>query len=56
MTIATARVPRYPLAVLSRYTIETEGSGAHYPQEIAQAAMRHLRVWVMSKYGQGRRG
>ena len=55
MTIATTRAPRDPLAVSSRYTIETEGSGAHYPQEIAQAALRHLRVWVMRKYGQGPR-
>jgi hypothetical protein len=52
-TIATLRAPRDPLAVSSRYTIETQGSGAHYPQEIAQAALRHLRVWVMRKYGQG---
>ena len=52
MTIVT-RAPHDPLAVSSRYTIETEGSGAHYPQEIAQAALRHLRVWVMRKYGQG---
>jgi hypothetical protein len=56
MTIATTRVPQDPLAVSSRYTIETEGIGAHYPQEIAQTAMRHLRVWVMRKYGQRRRG
>ena len=55
MTIATTRAPRDPLTVSSRYTIETEGSGAHYPQEIAQAALRHLRVWVMRKYGQGSR-
>jgi hypothetical protein len=55
MTIATTRAPRDPLAVPSRYTIETEGSGAHYPQEIVQAALRHLRVWVMRKYGPGRR-
>ena len=55
MTIATPRAPRDPLAVSSRCTIETEGSGAHYPQEIGQAALRHLRVWVMRKYGQGSR-
>jgi len=55
MTIATTRAPRDPLAVSSRYTVETEGSGAHYPQEIIQAALRHLRVWVMRKYGPGRR-
>jgi len=55
MTIATTRAPRDPLVVSSRYTIETEGSGAHYPQEIVQAALRHLRVWVMRKYGPGSR-
>jgi hypothetical protein len=55
MSIVTTRVPRDPLAVSSRYTIETAGSSAHYPQEIAQAALRHLRVWVMRKYGQGSR-
>ena len=51
MTIAVTRTLRDPLAVSSRYTIETEGSGAPYPQEIVQAALRHLRVWVMRKYG-----
>jgi hypothetical protein len=56
MTIVTARVPRDPIAVPSRYTIETEGSGAHYPQEVAQAALRHLRVWVMRRCAKGRRG
>jgi hypothetical protein len=55
MTIAITRAPRSRLTVSSRYTIETEGSGAHYPQEVAQAALRHLRVWVMRKYGQGSR-
>ena len=55
MTIATARAPRDPLAVSSTYTIETEGTGSHYPQEVAQAALRHLRVWVMRKYGYGAR-
>jgi hypothetical protein len=42
LTIVMTRTPRDPLAVSSRYTIEIEGSGAHYPQEIAQAALRHL--------------
>ena len=55
MTIAVTRTLRDPLAVSSRYTIEIEGSGVHYPQEVAQAALRHLRVWIMRKYGQGRR-
>jgi hypothetical protein len=55
MTIAMTGASRDPLAVSSRYTIEIEGSGVHYPQEVAQAALRHLRVWIMRKYGQGRR-
>ena len=55
MTIATTRAPRDPLAVSSTYTIETESTGIHHPQEIAQAALRHLRVWVMRKYGYGAR-
>ena len=56
MTIETARITRDPLAVLPAYTIEVEGTGSHYPQEIAQAALRHLRVWLMGRYGRGRRG
>jgi hypothetical protein len=56
MTIVTARALRDPVAVSSAYTVEVTGSGSHYPQEIAQAALRHLRVWLMRKYGHGRRG
>lgn len=56
MTIVTALVPRDPVAVSSTYTIEETGSGGHYPQEIAQAALRHLRVWLMRRYEHGRRG
>jgi hypothetical protein len=55
MTIVTTRMPRDPVAVSSAYAIEAEGSGSHYPQEIAQAALRHLRVWLMRRYGGGRR-
>jgi hypothetical protein len=47
MTIVTARALRDPVVVSSRYTVEVTGSGGHYPQEIAQAALRHLRVWLM---------
>jgi len=54
MTIVTARMPRDPVAVLLTYTVEATGSGSHYPQEIAQAALRHLRVWLMRTYGPGR--
>ena len=54
--IVTIRVPRDPLAVPSAYTIEVEGFGSHHPQEVAQAALRHLRVWLMRRYGVGQRG
>jgi hypothetical protein len=54
MTIVTARVLRDPVAVSSTYTVEATGSGSHYTQEIAQAALRHLRVWLMRTYGPGR--
>ena len=56
MEIATIRLPRDPVAVPSAYTIEAEGFGGHHPQEVAQAALRHLRVWLMRKYAKGRRG
>ena len=56
MTIVTARVPRDPVAVSSTYTVEATGLGGHYPQEIAQAALRHLRVWLMRRHEHGRRG
>jgi hypothetical protein len=56
MTIVTPRVSRDPMAVSSAYTIEAEGSGIYHPQEIAQAALRHLRVWLMRRYGKGQRG
>ena len=53
MTIITTRMPHNPMAVSPTYTIEGEGTGGHYPREIAQAALRHLRVWLMRKYGHG---
>ena len=56
MEIVTIRLPRDPLAVPSAYTIEAEGFGGHHPQEVAQAALRNLRVWLMRKYGKGRSG
>jgi hypothetical protein len=56
MEIVTIQLPRDPVAVSSEYTIEAEGSGSHYPQEVAQAALRHLRVWLMHRYAKGRRG
>jgi hypothetical protein len=56
MTIVTTLVRRDPMAVSSVYRIEAEGSGGHYPQEIIQASLRHLRVWLMRRYGKGQRG
>jgi hypothetical protein len=56
LTIMTNRARHDPIAVSSKYIVETEGSGSHYPQEVAQAALRHLRVWVMRRYGNGQRG
>jgi hypothetical protein len=55
MTIVV-RAVRDPVAVSSTYTVEAEGSASHYPQEIAQAALRHLRVWLMRRHGHGQRG
>ena len=54
MEIATTRSPRDPVRVPSAYTIEAERSGVHHPQEVAQAALRHLRVWLMRRYAKGR--
>ena len=53
MTIVTRRAPGNLLVVPLAYTFEVEGSGGHYPQEVAQAALRHLRVWLMRKYEHG---
>ena len=56
MEIVTIRLPRDPVAVPLAYTIEAEGSGNHHPAEVAQAALPHLRVWLMRKYAKARRG
>jgi hypothetical protein len=53
LTIVTTGVRRDPMAVSLEYTIDAGGSGSHFPKEIAQAALRHLRVWLMRKYGHG---
>ena len=56
IVIETAQVPGKPTAVSSR-GFKTE-FGEHsvdvYPGEVAQAALRHLRVWLMRRYGKGR--
>ena len=56
LTIVAPRMSRDPVAVSLAYTIEAEGSGSYHPQEVAQAALRHLRVWLMRRYGKGQRG
>jgi hypothetical protein len=58
MVIETAQVPGKPTAVTSRAfkTEVGEYSADVYADEIAQAALRHLRVWLMRSYGKGRRG
>jgi hypothetical protein len=55
MEIVTNRLPRDPVAVPLAYR-GAEGFGSHHPAEVAQAALRHLRVWLMRKYGKGWRG
>ena len=56
LEIRTIRLPHDPVAVSSAYTIEAGGAGSHHPQEVAQAALRHLRVWLMRKYAKRQRG
>jgi hypothetical protein len=56
IVIETARLPGNPIAVSSRaFKIEVGECAADvYPDEVAQAALRHLRVWLMRRYGKGR--
>jgi hypothetical protein len=51
MQIVTARLPGNSLAASSAFVIETEGT-SHRPQEVAQAALRHLRVWLIRRHEQ----
>ncbi|GEM_PF-7078456 len=50
MTIETDRVRSDPIAVPATYTLHFHDTVAR-PGEIAQAALRHLRVWLMRTYG-----
>jgi hypothetical protein len=52
MTIESIRSPADPMAVSSTYRVEFEGNVAR-PGEITQAALRHLRDWLMRRYGKG---
>ncbi len=50
MTIESDRLPTDPMVVSSTYRVEFEGD-VDRPGEVTQAALRHLRVWLMRKYG-----
>jgi hypothetical protein len=52
VVIATMRVPSDPIAVSSSYTVENAGS-LDRTGEVVQAALRHLRVWLMRRYDRG---
>jgi len=52
MKIETTRSPADPVAVSPAHRIELEGYVAR-PQEVAQAALRHLRVWLIHRYAKG---
>ena len=54
MTIETNRLPANPILVSSTYAVEFESDVAR-PGEVTQAALRHLRVWLMRRYGKGMR-
>ena len=55
MTIESDRLPTAPMMVSSTYRVEFEG-GVARPGEVTQAALRHLRVWLMQRYGKGMGG
>jgi len=50
MTIETDRVRVDPVAVPAAYKLDFHDAVAR-PGEVAQAALRHLRVWLMHRYG-----
>jgi hypothetical protein len=52
MTIESKRLPTDPIAVSSDYRVEFEGDISR-SGEVTQAALRHLRVWLMRRYGKG---
>jgi len=52
VVVATMRVPSDPISVSSAYTVEGTGS-LDRTGEIVQAALRHLRVWLMRRYDRG---
>jgi hypothetical protein len=51
IAIETTPVPGNPIAVSRAFRIEAEDDPAAHPDEVAQAALRHLRVWLTRRYG-----
>jgi hypothetical protein len=49
MLIETSRLQASPIAVSTDYTLVYDADVAR-PGEIVQAALRHLRVWLMRNY------
>ena len=52
LTIESSRVSADPMIVSSVYRVEFESNFGR-PAEIIQASLRHLRVWLMRRYGKG---
>jgi hypothetical protein len=50
MLLETGRLRADPIAVSTAYTLVYDGDVPR-PAEIVQAALRHLRVWLMRNYG-----
>ncbi|HVC52996.1 MAG TPA: hypothetical protein VND87_13325 [Stellaceae bacterium] len=50
MTIETNRLRVDPIAVSAMYKLRYDDA-VQRPGEVAQAALRHLRVWLMRRYG-----
>lgn len=50
MQLETGRMRSSPIAVSAAYTLLYDEHVAR-PGEIVQAALRHLRVWLMRHYG-----
>jgi hypothetical protein len=52
MLVETSRSRADPIAVSSVYTLQCDDAVPR-PYEIVQAALRHLRVWLIRRYGNG---
>jgi len=50
MVLETGRLRADPIGVSSAYTLVHDADVAR-PAEIVQAALRHLRVWLMRNHG-----